>query len=61
MSLAAMAEGLTLKTENSLICLVGTRIPTVSKMEWQLILSLKTLIRYNAARRRLEQSVLKFK
>jgi hypothetical protein len=52
-SLAAMthlAEGLflntlfTLKAENSLTCLVGTRIPTVSMMEWQLILPLKTLI-----------------
>jgi hypothetical protein len=53
MSFAAMmlAEGLwlnellTLKIENSLISLVGTRIPTVSMMEWQFILPLKTLIR----------------
>jgi hypothetical protein len=35
---------LTLKVENSLSCLVDTRIPTVSMMEWQLILPLKTLI-----------------
>jgi hypothetical protein len=54
MSLAAMthlAEGLclnallTLKVENSFICLVGTRIPTESMMEWQFILPLKTSIR----------------
>jgi hypothetical protein len=38
-----LAEGLclrallTLKVENCLICLVGTRIPTVSVMELQLI------------------------
>jgi hypothetical protein len=53
-SFAAMthlAEGLflnallTLKVENSLICFVGTRIPTLSMMEWQLILPLKTLVR----------------
>jgi hypothetical protein len=52
-SLAAvthLAEGLcfnkllTLKVENSLICLVGTRIPTVSKMEGQFIFPLKTSI-----------------
>jgi hypothetical protein len=36
---------LTLKVENSLICLVGTRIPTVPMMEWQFILPLKILIR----------------
>jgi hypothetical protein len=36
---------LTLKVENSLICLVGTRTPAVSMKEWQLILTLKTLIR----------------
>jgi hypothetical protein len=63
-SLAAMtrlAEGLcfntmlTMKVENSLICLVGTRIPTVSKMEGQFILPLKTFIRNEASRcRRLE-------
>jgi hypothetical protein len=44
-SFAAMthlAEGLflsallTLKVEHSLICLVGTRIPTVSMMEWKI-------------------------
>jgi hypothetical protein len=33
-----------LKVENSLICLVVTQIPTVSKMEGQIILPLKTLI-----------------
>jgi hypothetical protein len=70
-SLAAMmylAEGLcsnallTLKVENSLICLVSTRIPTESKMERQLILPLKTFIRNKALRcRRLEWSVLKFR
>jgi hypothetical protein len=70
-SLAAMthmAEGLcfnallTLKVENSLICLVGTLIPTVSKMEGQFILPLKTFMRNKASRcRRLEWSVLKFK
>jgi hypothetical protein len=32
----------TLKLENTLILLVGTRISTVSMMEWQLILPLKT-------------------
>jgi hypothetical protein len=36
---------LTLKVETSLICLVGTRKPTVSIIEQQLILFLKTLIR----------------
>jgi hypothetical protein len=46
---------LTLKVENSLICLVGTRIPTVSTTEWQLILPFETLIRNKASRcRRLE-------
>jgi hypothetical protein len=63
-SLAAMmhlTEGLcfnsllTLKVENSLICLVDTRKPTVSKMEGQFILPLKTFIRNKASRcRRLE-------
>jgi hypothetical protein len=62
--LAAMthlAEGLcfnallTLNVDNSLIRLVGTRIPTVSKMEGQFILPLKTFIRNKASRcRRLE-------
>jgi hypothetical protein len=73
MSFAAithLAEGLclnellTLKVENSIIYLVSARIPTptVSMMEWKLILPLKTLIRNTASRcRRLEQSVLKFK
>jgi hypothetical protein len=46
---------LTLKVENSLICLVGTRIPTVSMMEWQLILPLKTLIRNKKSRYRREE------
>jgi hypothetical protein len=32
---------LTLKVENSLIFFAGTRISTVSMMEWQLILTLK--------------------
>jgi hypothetical protein len=56
-----LAEGLkehallTQKVENSLIFRVGTRIPTVSMMEWQLILPLKTLMRDKASRcRRLE-------
>jgi hypothetical protein len=32
-----LAEGLlTLKVENSLVCLVGTRIPAVYVMEWRL-------------------------
>jgi hypothetical protein len=63
-SFAAMthlAEGLflnallTLKVENSLICLVCTRIPTESMIEWQLVLHLKTLVRNKASRcRRLE-------
>jgi hypothetical protein len=50
-----LAEGLFLnalltpEVENSLVCLVGTRIPTVSMMEWQLILPLKTLIRNKAS------------
>jgi hypothetical protein len=70
-TLAAMthlAEGLcfnallTLKVENSLICLVGTRIPTESKMEGQFILPLKTFIRNKESRcRRLEWSILKSK
>jgi hypothetical protein len=38
---------LTLKVENSLIFLVGTGITTVSMMEWQFILPLKTFIRNN--------------
>jgi hypothetical protein len=56
-----LAEGLcfnallTLKIENSLMCLVGTRIPTVSEMEGQSILPLKAFIRIEASRcRRLE-------
>jgi hypothetical protein len=71
MSLTAMthlAEGLcfnavlTLKVENSLICLVGTRIPTLSKIGRQFILPLKTFIRNKASRcRRMEWSVLKIK
>jgi hypothetical protein len=53
MSFAAMAhlaEGLgliillTLK-ENSVICLVGAWIPTVSAVEWKLILPMETVIR----------------
>jgi hypothetical protein len=70
-SLAAMthlAEGLCfnallmLKAENSVIFFVDTRIPTVSKMEGQFILPLKTFIRNKASRcRRLEYSVLKVK
>jgi hypothetical protein len=70
-SLAAMthlAEGLcfnallTLKVENSLIGLAGTRIPTESKMEGQFNLPLKIFTRNKASRcRRLEWSVLKFK
>jgi hypothetical protein len=70
-SLAAMthlAEGLcfnallTLKVENSLICLVGTRMATESKMEGQFILPLKTFIISKASKcRRLEWSILKFK
>jgi hypothetical protein len=71
MSFAAMthlAEGLrfnallTLKILSPLIYLVGTRIPTVSMIDWKFILHLKTLIRNKASRcRRLKQSVLKFK
>jgi hypothetical protein len=60
-AMTQLAEGLflnallTLKAEISLICLVGTRITTVSTMEWQLILPLKTLIKNKASRcRRLE-------
>jgi hypothetical protein len=45
---------LLLKVENSLICLIGTRIPTVSMMEWQFILPLETLIRNEASRYHLE-------
>jgi hypothetical protein len=41
---------LTFKVEKSLICLVGTRIPTVSIIEQQIILFLKTLIRNNCFR-----------
>jgi hypothetical protein len=57
-SFAAMthlAEGLCLnvllrlKVENSLICLVGTRMPIVSMVKWQFILPLKTLIRNKAS------------
>lgn len=46
-----LAEGqcfnalLTLNVENYLIRLVSTRIPTVSMMEWQFILPLKTFTR----------------
>jgi hypothetical protein len=60
-ALAHLAEGLclrallTLKAEKSLICLVGTRIPTVSMIAGQFILLLKILIRNKASRcRRLE-------
>jgi hypothetical protein len=48
---AHIAEGLRLETlpilkvEKSLICLLGTRRPTVSIIKQQLILFLKTLIR----------------
>jgi hypothetical protein len=35
--------------EENFICLVGTQIPTVSMMEWQLILGLKSLIRNKAS------------
>jgi hypothetical protein len=58
MSLAAMAylaeelclnAQLTQKVENSLICLVSTRIATMSMIEWQFILPLKTLIRNKAS------------
>jgi hypothetical protein len=34
-----------MKDEDSLICLIGKLIPTVSIMEWQFILPLKQLIR----------------
>jgi hypothetical protein len=48
-------ELLMLKVENSLICLVNTQIPAVSKIEGQFILPLKTFIRNEASRcRRLE-------
>jgi hypothetical protein len=52
-ALAHLTEGLclsavlTLKVEKSLICLVCTRIPTVSMIEWQFIFLLKILIRNN--------------
>jgi hypothetical protein len=55
-SMTFLVEGLsletllTLKMENSLICLVGTRSPTVSITEQQLILFLKILIRNKASR-----------
>jgi hypothetical protein len=58
-SLAAMthlAEGLrfnallTLKEENSLICVADTRTLTVSKMELQFVLTLKIFIRNKASR-----------
>jgi hypothetical protein len=46
---------LTLKVENSLICLAGTRMSTVAMTEGQFTLPLKTLIRNKASRyRRLE-------
>jgi hypothetical protein len=48
-----LAEGealLALKVEKSLICLVGTRRPTVSTIEEQLILFLETLTRNRASR-----------
>jgi hypothetical protein len=51
-----LAEGLsletllTLKVEKSIICLVGTRRPTVSVNEKQSMLFLKTLIRNKASR-----------
>jgi hypothetical protein len=41
---------LTLKVEKSLICLVGTRRPTVSIIEQYSILFLKTLRRNEASR-----------
>jgi hypothetical protein len=41
---------LTLKVEKSLICLVGTRRPTVSIIEQHSILFLKTLIRNKTSR-----------
>jgi hypothetical protein len=44
---------LTLKAKNSL-CLLGTRTPTVSMMEWQLILPLKALMINKASRCRME-------
>jgi hypothetical protein len=60
-AMAYLAEGLclnallNLKAENTFIYLVGTRITTVSMMECQFILPLKTLIRNKASRcRRLE-------
>jgi hypothetical protein len=47
-ALTHLAEGLrigamlTLKVENSVICLARTRIPTVSMIKWQFIFPLKT-------------------
>jgi hypothetical protein len=52
---------LTSKAESSHIYLVGSRVlPTVSLVEWQLVLPLKTVIRNEASRCRLEQRVLKY-
>jgi hypothetical protein len=60
-SIDGMAEGpsvnalLTMKVENCLTCLINTRIPTVSRMDWQFILPFETLRRQKASRdRRLE-------
>jgi pyruvate formate-lyase activating enzyme-like uncharacterized protein len=59
-AVAQQAEGLCLnallmlKVENSLICLVGTEIPTVSMMERQFILPLKILKRNKASSCHLE-------
>jgi hypothetical protein len=41
---------LTLKVEMSQICLVGTRRPTISIIERESVLFLKTLIRNNASK-----------
>jgi hypothetical protein len=61
-------EGLSLETplainvEKSLMCLVGTRRPTVFIMEQQSILFLKTFIKNRASKLcRLKESVLKCK
>jgi hypothetical protein len=54
MSLVALERTAHAESRSYLIRLVGTRIPTVSMMEWQLILPLKTLTRNKSSRCRLE-------
>jgi hypothetical protein len=54
-AVAHLAEGLfscaaTLKVDSPLICILGTRIPTVSVMEWKFVLHLKPSIRNKASK-----------